>query len=93
MNIIIPALTGNGFSISERTVFVPEYYALYTVKNGIIYFTRFQDNWSRVGETNVHVGSVIHILDPITALIRGLATEEELGLGGGVQALIALIKA
>ena len=91
VTIEIPGIVGDGFSISPRRVEVPVFHALYTVKNGIIYFNRFQDMWTRVHESRIHSNSIIITLDPITALMRGLATADEIGLGG-IDTLVALLK-
>jgi hypothetical protein len=88
----IEGISVEGFRTPPKRVDLPVYYVLYNIKGvPFRYFTRFQDNWSQVSETQVLARSLIIPLDPITALIKQLATPEELGMGG-IEALVSLMK-
>lgn len=91
ITVQIPGMNIDGVQLHDRAVDIPQHYALYTRNRRIIYFDRLQDNWHRVSESQIRAGGIIHILDPITALMRGLATADEIGLGG-VETLVALLK-
>lgn len=93
MNFTIPGIQGNGFSISDKFVHINEYHVLYCVGGKRLYFERSHpDQWTRIMEIAVRPeATIIHVLDPMTALIKGLATAEEIGLGG-LDTLVALLK-
>lgn len=93
MNFIIPGVQGTGFTISDKFVHINEYHVLYCVGGKRLYFERtYPDTWTRISENAVRTdATIMHVLDPMTALIRGLATAEEIGLGG-LDTLVALLK-
>lgn len=87
----------NDIAIPGPNIVIPVYHVLTTAK-GRLYFDRWSDgrqgeSWTRLpGEWSVPHDALVVTLDPITALMRGLATAEEIGLPGGVEGLLALMK-
>lgn len=97
LQIKLPDMRVNDICVPGATIPLRVIHALHTVNNGIIYYERYtfgnEAQWARVSETGFPYNSIIVSLDPITALMRGLATAEEIGLPAGLEGLVALAKA
>lgn len=95
--IKLPDMRVNDICVPGATIPLRVIHALQTVNNGLIYYERYtfgnEAQWTRVNEPGIPYNSIIVSLDPITALIRGLATAEEIGLPAGLEGLVALAKA
>lgn len=94
----LPGISIDGVTSAPKHIQLHVYHVLHTAKGGRIYYDRWGDGhieqWSRVSqEINIPYGAIIVTLDPITALMRGLATAEEIGLPAGLEGLVALAKA
>lgn len=98
LQIKLPPMRINDIAVPGPNVVIPVYHVLSTIK-GRIYYDRWHDgqqgeSWTRMpGEWSVPYDSLVVTLDPITALMRGLATAEEIGLPAGLEGLVALAKA
>lgn len=96
ITIELPGISIDGMTTNPKHTEIRVYYVLHTA-TGRIYFDRHgtvgEEQWSRINEQSVYYNSIKIPLDPITALMRGLATAEEIGLPAGLEGLVALAKA
>lgn len=88
-------ITANGMqhSLDCTPLSLPEYYGVYPLHGGEpIWFTRKGgDAFERVEKPSIWDTCSLHTMDPITAVLKGLVTPDEIRMPAGVAGLLALL--
>ena len=97
LTIELPQLNINGQYVNQQPLGLFVQYIVATVDGIVIAVYDGAGRWQRQeaqprGQSHTPRNTICVPLDPLTALAQGLVTAEEVGLPGGVEGLIALMK-